>query len=438
MNLNRAARELREWNKQHPHRKRGLAITPVKFGISFTTTHLNQAGALVLLYQDGTVQINHGGTEMGQGVHTNIALVAARELGLTTGSRARHAHAHRQGAEHFRHGRFLRHRSERRGRQECVRYFAGTTAPVRRRKCCREKTGNAVPNERIIFNDNMVLDSDNPSSGFPFAELLQRAYFARTSLSSTGFYRTPEIHYDRAAGRGKPFHYFAVGAAVSEVEVDGFTGMMHIRRVDILHDVGDAINAGVARGQIEGGFVQGAGWLTNEELVWDSEGRLLTHSPDTYKIPAVGDTPDVFNIAFLVERDTIERDSRQQSGRRTAAHAGDFGARSDSRCDCCIRKIARRNFVAAFPRHAKPSLTRFMASRIHSRLPEAPGTRHGGGGVAVRKTQHKLRVARGEEPAELLFKNAQLVNVLSGEIHDANVAVDDGRVIGFGDYEAKT
>ena len=162
-----------------------------------------------------------------------------------------------------------------------------------------EKKGSAVPVDRIIFNDNMVLDSDDPKSGFPFAELLQRAYFARTSLSSTGFYKTPEIHYDRAAGRGKPFHYFAVGAAVSEVEIDGFTGMTHIRRVDILHDIGDAINLGVARGQVEGGFVQGAGWLTNEELVWDSEGRLLTHSPDTYKIPAIGDTPEIFNVAFL-------------------------------------------------------------------------------------------------------------------------------------------
>jgi len=130
---------------------------------------------------------------------------------------------------------------------------------------------------------------------------LQRAYFARTSLSATGFYRTPDIVYDREAGRGKPFHYFAVGAAVSEVEVDGFTGMTHIRRVDIVHDVGDAINSGVTLGQIEGGFVQGAGWLTNEELVWDSEGRLMTHSPDTYKIPAIGDTPDIFNVAFLSE-----------------------------------------------------------------------------------------------------------------------------------------
>jgi xanthine dehydrogenase molybdopterin-binding subunit B len=162
-----------------------------------------------------------------------------------------------------------------------------------------KRNGSSVPNERIVFNDNMVLDPENPATAFPFAELLQQAYFARTSLSATGFYRTPDINYDRDAGRGKPFHYYAVGAAVSEVEVDGFTGMTHIRRVDILHDVGDAINPGVTLGQIEGGFVQGAGWLTNEELVWDSEGRLLTHSPDTYKIPAIGDTPEIFNIAFL-------------------------------------------------------------------------------------------------------------------------------------------
>jgi xanthine dehydrogenase molybdopterin-binding subunit B len=162
-----------------------------------------------------------------------------------------------------------------------------------------EKNSGAVPPERIVFNDNLVLDSENPKTSISFAELLQRAYFARTSLSAAGFYRTPDINYDREAGRGKPFHYYAVGAAVSEVEVDGFTGMTHIRRVDILHDVGDPINHGITLGQVEGGFVQGAGWLTNEELVWDSEGRLLTHSPDTYKIPAIGDTPEIFNVAFL-------------------------------------------------------------------------------------------------------------------------------------------
>ena len=290
--------QLREWNSEHPQRKRGLAITPVKFGISFTTTHLNQAGALVLLYQDGTAQVNHGGTEMGQGVYTNIALIAARELGLTTDRI-----------------RVMATRTDKVPNTSATAASCGTDlngAAVRNAcetlrarllpfavEMLSEKNGGAVPAERIVFNDNLVLDSDNPKTGIPFAELLQRAYFARTSLSATGFYKTPDINYDREAGRGKPFHYFAVGAAVSEVEIDGFTGMTHIRRVDILHDVGDAINHGVTLGQVEGGFVQGAGWLTNEELVWDSEGRLMTHSPDTYKIPAVGDTPEIFNVAFL-------------------------------------------------------------------------------------------------------------------------------------------
>jgi xanthine dehydrogenase molybdopterin binding subunit/xanthine dehydrogenase small subunit len=290
--------QLRQWNGEHPHRKRGLAITPVKFGISFTTTHLNQAGALVLLYQDGTVQVNHGGTEMGQGVYTNIALIAARELGLTTDRI-----------------RVMATRTDKVPNTSATAASCGTDlngAAVRNAcetlrnrlipfavEMLSEKNSGAVPPERIVFNDNLILDSENPKTGIPFAELLQCAYFARTSLSATGFYRTPDINYDRDAGRGKPFHYYAVGAAVSEVEVDGFTGMTHIRRVDILHDVGDAINHGITLGQVEGGFVQGAGWLTNEELVWDSEGRLLTHSPDTYKIPAVGDTPEIFNVAFL-------------------------------------------------------------------------------------------------------------------------------------------
>ena len=292
--------QLSEWNGKHPRRKRGLAITPVKFGISFTTTHLNQAGALVLLYQDGTVQVNHGGTEMGQGVYTNVALIAARELGLTPDRI-----------------RVMATRTDKVPNTSATAASCGTDlngAAVR--NACEtlrarllpfavamlsEKNGVAVPAERIVFNDNLVLDPENPKTGFPFAELLQRAYFARTSLSATGFYRTPDINYDREAGRGKPFYYYAVGAAVSEVEVDGFTGMTRIRRVDILHDVGDAINRGITLGQVEGGFVQGAGWLTSEELVWDSEGRLMTHSPDTYKIPAVGDTPEIFNVAFLAD-----------------------------------------------------------------------------------------------------------------------------------------
>ncbi|HEY3662140.1 MAG TPA: molybdopterin cofactor-binding domain-containing protein, partial [Chthoniobacterales bacterium] len=292
--------ELDDWNAGQPNKKRGLAITPVKFGISFTTTHLNQAGALVLLYQDGTAQINHGGTEMGQGVYSNIALIAARELGLTSDR-----------------VRVMATRTDKVPNTSATAASCGTDlngAAVKNacdtlrarllpfaEEMLSQKSGATVPIDKIVFHDNMVLNVDDPAAAFPIAELWQQAYFARTSLSATGFYRTPEIHYDREAGRGKPFHYFAVGAAVSEVEVDGFTGMLHIRRVDILHDVGDAINLGIARGQVEGGFVQGAGWLTMEELVWDSEGRLRTHSPDTYKIPAIGDTPDVFNVAFLTD-----------------------------------------------------------------------------------------------------------------------------------------
>ncbi len=291
---------LRKWNEQHPHRKRGLAMTPVKFGISFTTTHLNQAGALIHLYQDGTAQINHGGTEMGQGVHTNIRAIAARELGLTS-----------------ERVRVMNTRTDKVPNTSATAASCGTDLNgaavkngcdiLRSRllpfavEMLKEKNHRTPAESRILFTNNAISDADAPDVEIPQAELFQRAYFARTSLSATGFYRTPDIHFDRETGRGKPFHYFAVGAAVTEVEVDGFTGMMQITRVDILQDAGDAVNRGVARGQIEGGFVQGAGWLTAEELVWDSKGQLLTHSPDTYKIPAIGDMPQIFNVAFLSE-----------------------------------------------------------------------------------------------------------------------------------------
>ena len=291
-------KEISGWNEQHRHRKRGIAITPVKFGISFTTTHLNQAGALLLLFQDGTAQINHGGTEMGQGVHSNIAAIAARELGLTP-ERVRVMHT----------------RTDKVPNTSATAASCGTdlngaavknacdTLRLRLQpfaaEMLQEKNGRAGAAAKIIFAENEVFDVDLAESRVPIAEVIQRAYFARTSLSTTGFYKTPDIHFNRETGQGRPFHYFAVGAAVSEVEVDGFTGMMRIKRVDILHDAGDAVNRGVARGQIEGGFVQGCGWLTCEELVWDSKGQLLTHSPDTYKIPAVGDMPEIFNVAFL-------------------------------------------------------------------------------------------------------------------------------------------
>jgi xanthine dehydrogenase molybdopterin-binding subunit B len=289
---------LQQWNEQHPYRKRGLAITPVKFGISFTTTHLNQAGALVLLYQDGTAQINHGGTEMGQGAHTNIRAIAARELGLTPDR-----------------VRVMNTRTDKVPNTSATAASCGTDLngaavknacdTLRTRllpfavEMLQEKNGQAPDADMVLFENNSIAANNALNARIPMAELFQRAYFARTSLSATGFYRTPDIHFDRETGRGRPFHYFTVGAAVSEVEIDGFTGMMQIKRVDILHDAGDAVNRGVARGQIEGGFVQGAGWLTAEELVWDQQGQLLTHSPDTYKIPAVGDTPELFQVDFL-------------------------------------------------------------------------------------------------------------------------------------------
>ncbi|HKI69993.1 MAG TPA: molybdopterin cofactor-binding domain-containing protein, partial [Verrucomicrobiae bacterium] len=158
---------------------------------------------------------------------------------------------------------------------------------------------SAPTGEDLVFADGFVFHKGCPEAKVSFVEVVKNAYMERVSLSATGYYATPDIYWDRIAGRGKPFHYFAYGAAVTEVEVDGFTGMHRMLRVDILHDVGDSINEGVNRGQIEGGFVQGMGWLTTEELKWDDQGRLLTHSPDTYKIPAVGDTPRVFNVSLL-------------------------------------------------------------------------------------------------------------------------------------------
>jgi xanthine dehydrogenase molybdopterin binding subunit/xanthine dehydrogenase small subunit len=266
--------EIARWNAEHPHRKRGLAMTPMKFGISFTVTHLNQAGAFVLIYQDGTVQVNHGGIEMGQGIHTNIRAIASAELGVPA---------------------------------EAIRVMATSTDKIPNTSATAASSGTdlngaAVKNACEILRERMApIAAQLQAEGRPatFEEVIKQAYLERVSLSATGYYATPGIHWDRVAGRGKPFHYFACGAAVAEVEVDGFTGMHRVLRVDILEDAGDSINEGVNRGQIEGGFIQGMGWLTVEELKWDDAGRLLTHSPDTYKIPSVGDTPIVFNVNFF-------------------------------------------------------------------------------------------------------------------------------------------
>jgi xanthine dehydrogenase molybdopterin binding subunit/xanthine dehydrogenase small subunit len=316
--LARRRKEIAKWNGKNPHHKRGIAMTPVKFGISFTVTHLNQAGALVLIYQDGTVQVNHGGTEMGQGVHTNIMAIAAQELGVkpeqirvmptstdkvpNTSATAASAGTDMNGAAVKNACDILRARlvpvALNLVAAEVTRLKLESKIQNPKSKIDQSLLTSAVT-EDLVFANGFVFHRELSEVKVSFATLVQKACLARVSLSATGYYATPGIHYDRAAGRGRPFHYFANGAAVTEVEVDGFTGMHRVRRVDILHDAGDSINEGVNRGQIEGGFVQGLGWLTTEELKWNDEGQLLTHSPDTYKIPSVGDTPQIFNVTLL-------------------------------------------------------------------------------------------------------------------------------------------
>ena len=279
------------WNATSPHHKRGLAMTPVKFGISFTLTHLNQAGALLLIYQDGTVQVNHGGTEMGQGLHTKIRTIVCRELGLTPDR-----------------VRLMPTRTDKVPNTSATAASSGTdlNGAAVRQACLTLKarllpvaiTLLKTPEDpgAITFADNEIGTGHTRVS---FADVVMRAYLDRIPLSATGSYATPDIGWDRTTGSGRPFFYFACGAAVAEVEVDGFSGALKLRRVDILHDVGDSLNEGVDRGQIEGAFIQGMGWLTMEELVWDPSGKLLTHSPDTYKIPAMGDIPPDFRVQFL-------------------------------------------------------------------------------------------------------------------------------------------
>jgi xanthine dehydrogenase large subunit len=293
-------RQLADWNAEHLHRKRGLAITPVKFGISFTVTHLNQAGALVLIYQDGTVQVNHGGTEMGQGIHTNILAIASKELGITP-DRVRIMVTSTEkvpntSATAASSGTDLNGAAVRQACGELRARLLGVACHA-----LSERAKRVVAADDLEMKANGVHARMDPSLSLPFKVVVQLACQARISLSATGFYKTPGIHWDWVQGRGKPFHYFGIGAAVTEVEIDGRSGVHQLLRVDILHDVGDSINPAVNRGQIEGGFVQGAGWLTTEQVAWDPAGRLLTHSPDTYKIPAFGDVPREFRVSFLSE-----------------------------------------------------------------------------------------------------------------------------------------
>jgi xanthine dehydrogenase large subunit len=279
------------WNAQPHHIKRGLALTPVKFGISFTATLFNQAGALVHVFTDGSVQVNHGGTEMGQGLHTKVCQIVADELGIpfdlvriTASDTSKVANASATAASA---GTDLNGRAAQ---------FAA--------KSIREKLAafvgglDQVGAGAINFKAGQVI---SPKQSRAWQDVIQAAYANRIQLWSDGFYATPKIHYDKKTLSGRPFYYFAYGAACTEVAIDTLTGESRVLKVDILHDVGRSINPALDIGQIEGGFVQGMGWLTTEQLVWSEAGKLTTHAPSTYKIPATGCIPEHLNVQLWHE-----------------------------------------------------------------------------------------------------------------------------------------
>ncbi|MEM6159375.1 xanthine dehydrogenase molybdopterin binding subunit [Erwinia sp. P6884] len=284
--------EIVAFNRSSPWLKRGLALTPVKFGISFTSSFLNQAGALILIYTDGTVQLNHGGTEMGQGLNTKVAQIVAEVLQIEV---------------------------------DQIAITATDTGKVPNTSPTAASSGTdlngkAAQNAAEILRDrltemlcrlhNCTVDEVSFSNGivkvkeqhFAFADVAQMAWLNQVPLSATGYYKVPGIHYDRQAGRGTPFYYYAFGAACVEVIADMLTGEYRLLRADILHDVGASLNPAIDIGQVEGGFVQGVGWLTCEELVWNAEGKLMTDGPASYKIPAIGDVPADLRVTLLENR----------------------------------------------------------------------------------------------------------------------------------------
>ena len=276
------------WNDANPVLKKGIALTPVKFGISFTLTHLNQAGALVHVYADGSVHLNHGGTEMGQGLFQKVAQVAAsgfgidlRDVKITATDTGKVPNTSATAASSG---------SDLNGM--AVKAACDT---IRGRMIDFLATYFSVEKAAIRFEQGSVYVAEEQ---FTFAQIAALAYENRISLSATGFYKTPKVAWDRIKGDGRPFFYFAYGASVTEVVIDTLTGENRILRTDILHDAGTSLNPALDIGQIEGGYVQGAGWLTTEELVWDDKGNLRTHAPSTYKIPACSDRPDIFNVAL--------------------------------------------------------------------------------------------------------------------------------------------
>ncbi len=300
-NYGQRRQDIIKFNKSSSLFKRGIAMTPVKFGISFTATWYNQAGALIHIYQDGSVHLNHGGTEMGQGLNLKVAQVVADEFGLplsaikitetatdkvpNTSATAASSGSDLNGMAAQDGCRQIKDRLE---------VFA------------RELSGDS--SATVMFENGQVTIG---STQYAFGDFVKQAYMARVQLSASGFYKTPDIHWDREKGQGRPFFYFAYGASVCEVIIDTLTGEYRVERVDILHDVGKSLNPAIDIGQIEGGFIQGMGWVTSEELFWDDKGQLKSHAPSTYKIPLASDVPEVFNVALAQWSTNPERTIRR-------------------------------------------------------------------------------------------------------------------------------
>ncbi len=289
-------KEINAFNKTSPILKKGLAITPVKFGISFTATFLNQAGALLHIYTDGSIHLNHGGTEMGQGLNTKVAQIVAQEfqvdinrIQITATNTDKVPNTSPTAASS---GTDLNGKAAQNAAQT-----------IKRRLVEFASSHFKVSEEEVVFKSGIVQIRDKY---MPFEELIQLAYFNQISLSSTGFYRTPKIFYDHQKARGRPFYYYAYGASCSEVVIDTLTGEYKILRADLLHDVGASLNPAIDIGQIEGGFIQGVGWLTTEELVWNEQGKLTTNGPASYKIPAIADMPIDFRTHLLENRSNPE------------------------------------------------------------------------------------------------------------------------------------
>ncbi|MGF1679809.1 xanthine dehydrogenase molybdopterin binding subunit [Photobacterium minamisatsumaniensis] len=289
-------KEIAAFNASSPILKKGLAITPVKFGISFTATFLNQAGALIHIYTDGSIHLNHGGTEMGQGLNIKVAQIVAQEFQVDVG-RIQITSTNTDKVPN------TSPTAASSGTDLNGKAAQNAAMTIKQRLIEFASSHFSVSPEDVIFKNGMVIVREKL---IPFEEFIQLAYFNQVSLSSTGFYRTPKIYYDHQQAKGRPFYYFAYGASCSEVIIDTLTGEYKILRADILHDVGASLNPAIDIGQIEGGFIQGVGWLTTEELIWNEQGRLMTNGPASYKIPAIADMPIDFRTHLLQNRSNPE------------------------------------------------------------------------------------------------------------------------------------